>query len=304
MGADATRLSPAPGGPSAGQAVALGAVQGPAELLPISSSAHLLLIPWLLGWRRVPRDAAMGNAFEVALHGGGAAAFLIAQRRVLADELRALNGRAAAAVALAAVPPGIVGYGLERRIEARLRGPGTIAAGLIAGSLAMLMADRRPQRRGVTDLVPADGLVLGLAQSAALVPGVSRNGASLAAARWRAFTRYDAHLLARTLALPIVFAATALKGRRLRQHGVEPRLRAPILAGMAASFASTLASRPLIARLEGDRPMWPYAAYRLGLAALVALRLAAERSRRTQEPWTVAPGASITPLPPSHTESR
>jgi undecaprenyl-diphosphatase len=137
----------------------------------------------------------------------------------------------------------------------------------------MALADRRPQRRGPGDAGPVDGLALGLAQAAALAPGVSRNGATLAAARCRGFTREHANLLSRTVALPVIVGATILKGVRLRRRGVDPGLRRAMAAGVASSFASTLASQRLIAQVERDRALWPYAAYRLGLASVVALRL-------------------------------
>ena len=266
MGADAPGLSPA-------RAVALGTVQGPAELLPVSSSAHLTLVPWLAGWDWDDLDPEARKSFEVALHAGAAAALLIGQRRLIAEELRQFDTRRAAVVALSFVPPAIVGYGLERQIERRLGGPRTTAVGLAAGAIAMAIADRRPQERGPGDVMPADGLALGLAQATALAPGVSRNGATLAAARWRCFTRQHANLLSRTVALPVIVGATVLKGVRLRRRGIEPGLGRAMAVGVAASFASTLASQKLIDLVERDRALWPYAAYRLGLAGAVLYRL-------------------------------
>jgi undecaprenyl-diphosphatase len=137
----------------------------------------------------------------------------------------------------------------------------------------MLVADRRPQRRGRGDATPMDGLALGVAQAAALAPGVSRNGVTLAAARWRCFSRDQANLLSRTIALPIIVGATALKGGRLAKRGTTPELRRSLAVGVAASFASTLASQRLIQLVERDRALWPYAAYRLGLAAVVLAKL-------------------------------
>ncbi|HSC20884.1 MAG TPA: undecaprenyl-diphosphate phosphatase, partial [Solirubrobacterales bacterium] len=166
-------------------------------------------------------------------------------------------------------------YTLERPIERRLGGPRATAYGLIAGALAMLAADRRPQRRGRGDATPADGLALGIAQAAALAPGVSRNGVTLAAARWRRFSRDQANLLSRTIALPIIVGATALKGARLAQRGTTPELRRSLAIGITASFASTLASQRLIKLVERDRALWPYAAYRIGLAAVVLRKLRA-----------------------------
>jgi undecaprenyl-diphosphatase len=248
-------------------------VQGPAELLPVSSSAHLSLIPWLAGWSWNEADPEFKKSFEVAVHAGAAAALLIGQRNLIATELRAFDRRRALVVALSFVPPAIVGYRYERAIERRLGGPGAIAAGLIAGSLAMVLADRAPQSRGPGDADPIDGLALGLAQASALAPGVSRNGATLAAARARRFTREHANLFSRTVALPVIVGATLLKGARLRRRGVSPQLRTAMAAGVGASFVSTLASQRLIRLVERDRALWPYAAYRVGLAAVVLGRM-------------------------------
>jgi undecaprenyl-diphosphatase len=285
VGADAARLNRASPPLTVPRALALGAVQGPAELLPVSSSAHLSLLPWLAGWRWYDLDPEARKSFDVALHAGGAAALLIGQRRMIADELRAFDARRAAVVGLSFVPAAAVGYALERQIESRLGGPGATASGLVGGAVAMLVADRRPQRRGPGDATAVDGLALGLGQAAALAPGVSRNGATLAAARWREFTREQANLLSRTVALPIIAGATALKAIRLRRRGLEPGLRRSIVAGVAASFASTLASQRLIAQVERDRALWPYAAYRVLLAALVLGKLVAQQNDLRAPRW-------------------
>ncbi|MGV1048952.1 MAG: undecaprenyl-diphosphate phosphatase, partial [Solirubrobacterales bacterium] len=116
-------------------------------------------------------------------------------------------------------------------------------------------------------------LALGIAQAAALAPGVSRNGITLAAARWRRFSRGQANLLSRTIALPIIVGATALKGARLARRGTTPELRRSLALGVASSFASTLASQRLIALVERDRALWPYAAYRTALAVIVLRKL-------------------------------
>ncbi len=255
------------------RAAVLGAVQGPTELLPVSSSAHISLIPWLLDWDWRSADPEARKGFEVALHAGTAAALLIGQRDVIASELAAFDTRRAAVVTLSFIPPAIAGYGLERQIERRLGGPASIALGLAAGAVAMVLADRRPQDRGPGDVTPADGLALGFAQAAALIPGVSRNGATLTAARLRRFTREHSNLLSRTVALPVIVGASALKGVRLRKRGVSPGLRAAIATGAVVSFASTLASQRLIGLVERDRALWPYAAYRLALATAVVARM-------------------------------
>jgi undecaprenyl-diphosphatase len=268
LGSDAAELALDPR-----RAFALGVVQGPAELLPVSSSAHLSLVPWLAGWRWEGTDPEARKSFEVAVHAGAAAALLVGQRRRIADELLAFDRRRAFVVGLSFVPPAIVGYRFERPIEQRLGGPRATAAGLVAGSVAMVLADRRPQLRGPGTAQATDGLALGLAQATALLPGVSRNGATLTAARARCFTREQANLLSRTVALPVIVGAAALKGARLRRRGVDPGLRRAIAVGIATSFASTLASQRLIELVERDRALWPYAGYRVVLALVVLARL-------------------------------
>jgi undecaprenyl-diphosphatase len=232
-----------------------------------------VLVPWLLGWDWERLDPEVRKSFEVALHGGAAAALLIGQRGTIAEELRHFDGRRALTLGLSFMPAAVVGYALERPIERRLGGPRATAFGLLAGAAAMLLADTRPQQRGRGAATPADGLVLGIAQAAALVPGVSRNGITLAAARWRRFSRDQANLLSRTIALPIIVGATALKGERLRRRGASPSLRRSLAIGAAASFASTLASQRLIYLVERDRALWPYAAYRAAVAAVVLQKL-------------------------------
>src|SRR3954471_12597383 len=210
------------------QAVALGALQGATELLPVSSSAHVAAVPWLLGW------PARDKAFEVALHAGAAGA--------LAPELlRALPGLRTLALSLA--PPVIAGYLWETPIEARLAGPAALAAGLIGGAAALAAADRRPQERSWAGAKTGreapwrDALALGLAQAAALAPGVSRTGATLAAARARGFARPDASALSLGVAGPVLAGATALKAWRTR--GAPGR---EALVGAAAAFAAARAA--------------------------------------------------------------
>ncbi len=255
------------------RAVALGFVQGPAELLPVSSSAHIVLTPWLAGWEWEELDPEVRKSFEVALHAGAAAALLIGQRQAIAAELRSFDSRRAVVLGLSFLPAAIVGYALERPIEQRLGGPRATALGLLAGAAAMLVADARPQHRGRGEATGADGLALGIAQATALAPGVSRNGVTLAAARWRGFSRDQANLLSRTIALPIIVGATALKGMRLRKRGTSPALRRSMAIGAGASFASTLASQRLIGLVERDRALWPYAVYRAALAVVVLAKL-------------------------------
>src|SRR3954469_23377605 len=111
-------------------ALALGMLHGPAELLPISSSGHTELVPWLMGWPYAELDGELRKAFEVALHAGTAAALLIALR----EEIPGISLRRVQLTALSFLPPAVIGKRFERPIEERLGTPGSIAAGLAVGS--------------------------------------------------------------------------------------------------------------------------------------------------------------------------
>ncbi|MDE3132364.1 MAG: undecaprenyl-diphosphate phosphatase, partial [Acidobacteriota bacterium] len=115
-----------------GRALALGLMHGPAELLPISSSGHVSLVPWLLGWEGAAQDPEVRKAFEVALHAGTAAALVVIVRDEVAEAARTADLDAAVVLMLSLLPPVVVGLALERPIERFLGRPGTIAAGLIA----------------------------------------------------------------------------------------------------------------------------------------------------------------------------
>jgi undecaprenyl-diphosphatase len=268
------------------QATALGLLHGPAELLPISSSGHVALMPWLLRWEYDQLDDELRKSFEVVLHAGTAAALLLTLRREVRDAVLGLDMRRAGLVALSFAPPAIVGYTLERPIERHLGTPPTIAAGLLLGALAMALADRAPQIRHHEDASTVDALWLGVAQALALAPGVSRNGATLAAARFRRFARRDANRLSRHAALPVIAGATVLKSVRLRRRGLEPGSLAPFAAGAGAAFVSTLGCTWIIRQVERDRSLLPYAAYRVALAGTVLRRLLRDKS---------APCLTITP---------
>src|SRR3954468_19576015 len=149
-------------------ALALGALHGPAELLPVSSSAHTTLVPWLMRWPYPRLDPELRKAFEVALHAATAAALLIGLRDEVAEAARGLDRRRVTLIAGSFLPPALVGYRLERPIERRLGAPPTIALGLAAGAATMWLADARaPQRRDRTEATAADALALGLAQACA-----------------------------------------------------------------------------------------------------------------------------------------
>jgi undecaprenyl-diphosphatase len=258
-------------------AIALGLLQGPTELLPVSSSAHTALIPWLARWPAAELDPELRKSFEVALHAGTALALLIRAPRWTTGE--SWRDRASLLV-LSFLPPALAGLLLERPIERRLGTPQSIARGLLGGAVAMALADafadtRRAPARHTVDADALDALALGLAQAAALVPGVSRNGATLTVARARGFTREDSQALSWIVALPVVLGAAALKGWRLRRREVPSGVRRGLLAGGAAAFLSTLLAIPLLGPARRARPLLPYALYRSALALAVIRRLRA-----------------------------
>jgi undecaprenyl-diphosphatase len=245
------------------EALALGLLHGPVELVPVSSSGHVAAVPWLLGWEVAGWEGARRKELEVALHAGTAAALLLVLRpaRLRPRLLAAAFG-----------PPAVLGLALERRIEERLGTPVTLAAGLLAGGAALMLADRAAAARDDEEADVRDGLALGLAQAAALMPGVSRNGATLAAARARGFDRAGASRLSWEVALPVLVGATALKGWRVARGLEGPARVLPLALGAGAAFASTLATARAIG-IERRAPLWPWAAWRAALAgAILAVR--------------------------------
>lgn len=242
-----------------GRAALLGALHGPAELLPVSSSAHVTLVPRLLGWGHEALAPDVHKAFEVALHAGTLGALV------------ALVPRPPAAfLALSTLPPAVAGLVLERPIEARLGGTRGVAAGLIAGSAALVAANAigSSARTDPNTATGRDALALGAAQALALVPGTSRLGLAVAAARLRGFDRRAAFALARGAGLPVIAGATVLKSVRLARRGLAPELRAPFAAGAAAALAGTIAAAPLARSTAIAAP----AAERVLLAALALRR--------------------------------
>jgi undecaprenyl-diphosphatase len=254
------------------EAVALGAIQGPTELLPVSSSGHLVLVPSTLGWRYRDLDPELRKSFEVALHAGGAVALLIGLRHEVAAYARSFGVENLVNLALSFAPAALAALAFERPIERHLSEPRPVAIALIAGAVAMAAADGFPEERGREEATAVDALAIGFAQACALVPGVSRNGATLSAARVLRFRRPDANVISRQIALPVILGAAVLKGVRLAGRGLPPGVAAGMLAGAGAAFASTLASMRLIAMLERSRSLLPYAGYRAALGAVALWR--------------------------------
>lgn len=238
--------------PELAQVAALGLIQGAAELLPVSSSAHVAAVPRLLGWDVAGWDAARRKELEVALHAGAALALAPELLRLLPD---------ARTLALSLAPPVVVGGLFERAIEERMGG---LVPGLLLGAAALAAADMAgdaAHAHGPRGLQP--GLALGLAQAAALIPGVSRSGATLAAARALGYSRAEASRLSFGVAGPVLVGATALKAWRGRRTA-DPQVLA---VGVAASFAGTRIALRTVGLERGK--LWPFALERTALAALV-----------------------------------
>jgi undecaprenyl-diphosphatase len=235
------------------------------------------LVPWLAGWSYGELDGELRKAFEVALHAGAGIALAIDMRGELREQLTSTSPRRALLLALSVAPAALAGFALRRPIERYLGGPRSVAAGLALGGVAMAFADTRRSAEGRTsaEATPLDGLALGIAQATALIPGVSRNGATLMAARARGFDRPGAQALSWEVALPVILAATTLKGGRLlRGHRIAPDARRALAAGGVSAFASTLLSARVLRRgAHAQRSLLPFSLYRCLLAGAVVIRL-------------------------------
>jgi undecaprenyl-diphosphatase len=222
-------------------AALLGLIQGPAELLPVSSSGHVEAARLVWGL----------EGDEVALHAGSLAALVLGCRREAWTILRRLSWRRVGMHLVAGGIPAVVGYAVEKRAPRR-----PVVPGLLAGAALLAVAERARGERSRWDAGVADGAWLGVAQAAALWPGVSRNGATLAVARLRGFAPGEANPLSREVGVPVTLGAVAL-----RRGGVN--------AGTVTAFASALAGFPAMRWVDRGGPLWPFAAERAGLALLL-----------------------------------
>jgi len=258
--------------PTIAQAAVLGILQGLTEFLPVSSSAHLALAPWALGW---PEP---GLAFDVALHAGTLAAVLWYFRRdwmaLAAGVVRALrrgridepDSRRAMLLVVATVPGAAIGYALQRQAETIFRAPALTAAALIAmGAILWVVDARAAACRPLAEMRWRDALLVGLAQACAIVPGVSRSGATITAGRALGFDRAGAATFSFLMSMPIIAAAAVLKA----PDAVRTAHPAPVLVGMAAAALSGwLAIAGLLAFVR-TRGLGAFAVYRFILGASV-----------------------------------
>lgn len=257
------------------QALVLGIVQGLAEFLPVSSSAHLALTPWLLGWQDP------GLAFDVALHLGTLVALVWCFRREWIALARAASSilrtrrvstddeRRAAYILIATVPAGVAGVLLGDVAERALRAPPLIALTLIVVGLVLWYADKAgSQSRGLTSMTVREAVLIGVAQAFSLVPGVSRSGSTISAGRAMGFDRQSAATFSFLLSFPITAAAAAFKVPEALQEGITT----PLVAGIVAAAVSSALAITILLRYVSKHSYGVFAAYRV-LAGLAVLAL-------------------------------
>jgi undecaprenyl-diphosphatase len=268
-------------------AIVLGITQGLSEFLPISSSGHLILVPWLFGWKELtgPENADFNKTFDVALHVGTIAATLLYFRKDLfrfaVAALASIRQRAitttdqrmAWLLLLSAVPGAIVGAGLEGFINEHLGQIWLIAVMLIVFGLVLLVADRLPSNLNEGDYGPRQALIMGLAQAAALSPGVSRSGITITAGRFLGFDRNAAARLSFLMSMPITGGAALYKGAELAVDGLPPGTAPAFFWGIVASGVTGLAAVWLVLTVVRTRSFLPFVLYRVvaGLAVLALL---------------------------------
>lgn len=267
-------------------AVVLGLVQGLTEFLPVSSSGHLILTRWALGWGT--GDGGVDKAFDVAVHVGtllGATGFLRADLMLL--------GRAAWAslrdrrigtdpadrlpwmLLLATIPAAVTGALLEATIAERLGAPWLVAVMLIAGSALLWAADRFPERSGFADLTMKHTTLIGVAQALALQPGVSRSGATLAAARALGYDRDAAARFSFLLSLPLIAGAGLYEGLKLFDgRSVPPGIGAALLVGAVVAAATSVAAVWGVLAIVRRRSFLPFVIYRVSAGVTVLAVLA------------------------------
>lgn len=265
------------------EAILLGVVQGLTEFLPVSSSGHLILVPWIGDIQYLQQHPQFNKTFDVALHLGtliGVVAYFREDIRGMVRgtlsglrKRRAETGdeRLALVVAIATVPAVIAGGLGESWIDERLGEPWQIAILLAAFALALAYADRRPERHGIHAIGPRQALQIGLAQAVALAPGVSRSGVTITAGRLLGFDRDTAARFSFFLLVPATAGAVVLKGAGVVRDGLPDGAALPMALGVGASAVSGyLAIAWLLAFVRG-RSYDVFVGYRLLAASAVGL---------------------------------
>ncbi len=274
-------------------AIVLGLVQGLSEFFPVSSSGHLLLVPWLFGWHDFD-SVSVEKAFDVALHLGTLVAvvgyfwhdLVVYVRdgiRMVVNRQRpsTTEGRLAWLLVLSSVPGAIAGAVGEKFIDEKLGKPWIIAESLILFALLLAWADRRRGRRQVEQFDSGDAVALGLAQILSLNPGTSRSGITMTAGRVRGFTRDAAARLSFLMAIPVTAGAVVFKLAKLVKDGVPAGLGGPMVVGVLTSAAAGVVAVWGTLRLVRSRSFTPFIVYRvaLGISVLLVI-LAGWRSGR------------------------
>lgn len=285
----ALRVGEEPGALSNWQALVLGIVQGLTELLPISSSGHLILVPWLADWEYLQTHEEFNQTFDVALHVGTlvavvayfrwdlarlVAAWLASVRR---REIATPDERIAWFVVVATIPAAVVGALAEELIADHLGEPWQIALFLAAFGVVLWLADRREPTRRMSDLGLGTALAVGLAQSLALAPGVSRSGITISAARFLGLDRDSAARFSFLLLVPIVFGASVWKGLTDVVLGdLPPGSSGPFVVGMIAAAVSGLAAIWALLGYVRRHDYSVFVVYRLVAALVIALLIASD----------------------------
>ena len=264
-------------------AIVLGLVQGLTEFLPISSSGHLLLVPWLFDWNDFD-DESTEKAFDVALHIGTLIAAIAYFRHDLAVYVREgcvpsspAAGRCPPTAGwpgccvLSTVPAALVGAVFESEIDEQLGTPAIIGVSLIVWGLLLAWADRTTGQRKVEEYRAADALFVGAAQALALNPGTSRSGITITAGRFRGFNRDAAARLSFLMMIPVTGGAVVFKMAGLAADGIPEELRIPMLVGIVTSGLSGWLAVWGTLTLVRTHSFMPFVIYRVvvGLAVLV-----------------------------------
>jgi len=269
------------------QALVLGVVQGLTELLPISSSGHLILVPWLFDWTYLKENNGFNQTFDVALHLGTlvavaayfwheivrlTAAWLGTLRR---RRIRTPEERVAWFVLVATIPAALAGFVGEDFIADRLGEPWQIAILLAVFGVVLWWADRRPMTKGMGDLGLRAGVGVGVAQSVALMPGVSRSGVTISAGRLLGLDRDSAARISFLLLIPTVFGAVLLKGVKDVALGDLPSgWVGPFVVGTVAAAGTGLLAILWLLDYVRRHDYSLFVVYRLLAAAAVLLLIA------------------------------
>jgi len=283
----ALRVGETPGKLSDWQALVLGIVQGATELLPVSSSGHLILVPWAAGWHYLQDHPDFNKTFDVALHLGTLIAVILYFWRDVVRiavawwqslkrrRIETSDERIAWYIVVATVPAAIAGAAGESFIEKKLGDPWQIAILLAVFAIILWLADRVPPRRAIEGIGWRGAFGIGLAQCLALMPGTSRSGVTITAGRFLKLNRDDAARLSFYLLIPIVFGAAALKGVKVAKDGLPPGSAGPFVVGMiAAAVVGLVAIWGLLGYVR-RHTYTVFVLYRLALSAAILITIGA-----------------------------